>query len=239
MKRSIRDSGEAVPDAGIPFAGNPDAPQSSAACRLPPVREGGNRVRRVFGNMQQFRMFPMKLFQWFLIFFAGMRRKAAGDLADLICRGLVGSFWVSGPMAMISLSLGWMTVEFSKMSVLEPSVNFHPSRRMPELPGLLMITLPVPGSSLGTGCLILRLFASLAKVISAIRRAPCSVGCSPSTYHSGWSESGCSASKRLTLYLRATAAISFPLPGGWRRSRCPSLHICVRPDSSCRGMPFC
>lgn len=65
----------------------------------------------------------------------------------------------------------------------------------------------------GGGLLKPEAFASLAKVISAMRRAPCSVGCNPSTYHSGWSESGCSASKRLTLYLRATAAISFSASG--------------------------
>ncbi len=87
MKRSIRDSGEAVPDAGIPFAGNPDAPQSSAACRLPPVREGGNRVRRVFGNMQQFRMFPMKLFQWFLIFFCGNEAESCGGFGGFDLQG--------------------------------------------------------------------------------------------------------------------------------------------------------
>ena len=162
--------------------------------------------------MQQFRMFPMKLFQWFLIFFCGNEAESCGGFGGFDLQGPGRVFLGLRANGDDKPVLG-MTVEFSKMSVLEPSVNFHPSRRMPELPGLLMITLPVPGSSLGTGCLILRLFASLAKVISAIRRAPCSVGCSPSTYHSGWSESGCSASKRLTLSLRATAAISFSASG--------------------------
>lgn len=68
MKMSIRYSGEAACNAGVPLVENPEVLQSPAACRLARVCAGGNRVRQAYGNMREFRMFPSIVLEVFNIF---------------------------------------------------------------------------------------------------------------------------------------------------------------------------